>query len=294
MPEARGFKQRYEISARYLTGPSKRRPLQRLSPGVRFIVAHDTGNPGSTAAGNVRYYESSRDKEAASAHIFVDDREIIECIPALTGERQEKAWHVRYQLTEDNRLFGHDANDAALGIEYCYGGRIDADEAYRRYVWTLAWACHRFEVDVARITGHCFLDPGRKTDPVSGLADSRRSFEQLQRDVATEIALCTAPQDADPRPALELAAVAGEARALVRINVRRGYPGRLSPIARTLEPGARARYVAVVENGEPVNGNARWYRDAEGNFFWSGGVEALPGMRRGMGVLAGPYKEESP
>ena len=53
-----------------------------MSPGVRFIVAHDTGNPGSTAAANVKYYERSRNEMSASAHIFVDDKEIVECIPA--------------------------------------------------------------------------------------------------------------------------------------------------------------------------------------------------------------------
>ena len=56
-----------------------------MSPGVKFVVAHDTGNPNSTAGQNVAYYEQSRNELSASAHLFVDDREIIECIPALTG-----------------------------------------------------------------------------------------------------------------------------------------------------------------------------------------------------------------
>jgi N-acetylmuramoyl-L-alanine amidase len=107
------FKKKYEITARYLTSPSKRRPGIPMSPGVRFIVAHNTGNPGSTAEGNVRYYESSRDKESGSAHLFVDDRAIIECIPAFTGQ-PEKAWHVLYRVPSDNQLYGHNANDAAL------------------------------------------------------------------------------------------------------------------------------------------------------------------------------------
>ncbi|MDA0616973.1 N-acetylmuramoyl-L-alanine amidase, partial [Acinetobacter baumannii] len=114
----------------YLTKPSKRRSGLLMSPGVRFVVAHDTGNPGSTAAANVRYYESSRDVQSASAHIFVDDKQILECIPALTGT-PEKAWHVLYNVETDNRMFGLNANDAAIGVEYCFGDNIDADEAYR-------------------------------------------------------------------------------------------------------------------------------------------------------------------
>lgn len=271
MPQTQPFKQRYTITPRYLTGPSKRRPMLGLQPGVRFIVAHDTGNPGSTAAGNVAYYERSRNEMTASAHIFVDDREIIECIPALSGS-PEKAWHVRYNVGADNLLFGHDANDAAIGVEYCYGGRIDADEAYRKYVWTIASLCHRYGVDAAKITGHCFLDPGRKTDPLSGLADSRRSFEQLQRDVATEIAVCGTAGGQDPRPPLALVASPGTARVRARMNLRRDYPSRMSPIVQTLTPGMELAYDAVIENGEPVNGNARWYRDANGHYFWSGAV----------------------
>lgn len=82
---------------------------------MKFIVAHDTGNPGSTAAENVDYYERSRDRDSASAHLFVDDREILECIPALT-RTPEKAWHVLYGLPAEGRLYGFDANDVAIGV----------------------------------------------------------------------------------------------------------------------------------------------------------------------------------
>jgi N-acetylmuramoyl-L-alanine amidase len=74
----------------------------------------------------------------------------LECIPALTGEFPEKAWHVRYSAATDNQLFGFDANDVAIGVAYCYGTKIDADEAYRKYVWVLGYACHRFSLDPAR------------------------------------------------------------------------------------------------------------------------------------------------
>lgn len=117
------FKEKYTITPAYLTSPSKRRSGLLPSPGVKFIVAHDTGNPGSTARANRNYFENSRDKDSASAHLFVGDREIIECIPALTSGKPEKAWHVLYTVPTDNQLFGFNANDAAIGVEYCYGGK---------------------------------------------------------------------------------------------------------------------------------------------------------------------------
>lgn len=183
------FKMKYEIIPRYLTGPSKRRPCIPLDT-CRFMVAHDTGNPGSTAAGNVSYYERSRDEMEASAQIFVDDKEIIECIPFLTGP-PEKAWHVVYAVLTDNQRFGVDANDASGGVELCYGGGIDIYEAYKRYVWVLAYSCYRYGLAPAQhITGHHILDPQRKVDPMNALRLLGKSFEDFVLDVVNEYNDC--------------------------------------------------------------------------------------------------------
>lgn len=192
------FQMKYKITPMYLTTPSKRRSGNKI-PKVRFVVAHDTGNAGSTARGNVRYYENSRNQMSASAHIFVDDKEIIECIPALTGT-PEKAWHVLYDKPKDNQLFGDDANDAAIGIELCYGGEINNEEAYKRYVWVLAYTCYKFGLDPAKhITGHFILDPGRKTDPENALRKMGKSFKQLINDVVKEYRECLNTQNQQPQ-----------------------------------------------------------------------------------------------
>lgn len=267
------FKQKYIITPRYLSKPSKRRSGYAMTPGPRFIVAHDTGNPDSTAAQNVSYYENSRDKESASAHLFVDHREIIECIPALTAP-PEKAWHVLYNLPTDNQLYGHNANDAAIGVEYCFGGDIDADEAYRKYVWTMAYACFKFGLDPQQvIVGHFILDPDRKSDPVTGLARSRRTYEQLLRDVVLEHAECTGVVADDPIP---VTVAAGTATATVKLNIRQGKPSTRAPIRQVVAAGAQLSYQGWTDAGEPVNGNTRWYQDGNGNYFWSGGV-VIPG-----------------
>jgi N-acetylmuramoyl-L-alanine amidase len=184
--KAKGEMDKYTITPDYLPVPSKRRSGHHLGV-VKFVVAHDTGNPGSTAAGNVHYYRNTANDISASAHIFVDDKQILECVPALTTDTPEKAWHVRYNAPNSN-MMGAQANDDAIGVEYCYGGNINADEAYARYVWVLAYICHKYHLDPSRdIVGHFQLDPGRKTDPVSGLAASGRTFEQLKADVAAEL-----------------------------------------------------------------------------------------------------------
>ncbi len=266
------FEQKYEIIPRYLTAGTKRRKGIRMEHGVKFLVAHDTGNPNSTASGNVRYFENSRNKMSSSAHIFVDDREIIECIPALTGA-PEKAWHVLYSVKTDDQLFGYDANDAAIGVEYCYGDRIDADEAYRKYIWTIAYACHMQNIDPGKnVVGHFFLDPQRKTDPVTGLARSRRTYDQLLKDVVEEYRICRGEAVA---PELQVDPVQGSVTVATRLNIRQSAPNTRSPIKTVVSPGTVLMYNGITHSGEPVNGNSVWYRDPQGNFFWSGGVKTV-------------------
>lgn len=200
-----GFKMKYSIKADYIP-ISKTKPRRRAGifmPRVAFIVAHDSGNPGSTARGNVKYFKDSYNKASASAQIFVDDRDIIECIPALTG-KPEKAWHVLYGVPEDNKRYGDDANDIAIGVEYCFGGKINDDEAYARYVWVMAYICYEFELDPATaIVGHHVLDPKRKIDPVNGLSYSGRTYEQLLEDVVIEYNECLISEEGDDTLKLE-------------------------------------------------------------------------------------------
>ena len=185
-----GFKMKYDIKKQYLPVGSKKRPGNKLSRVV-FLVAHDTGNSGSTASGNVGYYRRTAHKNYASAQIFVDDDTIIECIPAVDG-KVERAYHVIYDVDSDNRRYGDDANDVAIGIELCFGGSIDTEEAYKRYVWVLAYLCDKFGLDPDKdIAGHDELDPARKIDPSNGLSTIGKDINNVIRDVKEEIAECT-------------------------------------------------------------------------------------------------------
>lgn len=184
-----GFLMKYPIEQRLLPIGTKRRSGNKIVR-VRFLVAHDTGNDGSTANGNVTYYVNSAKLESASAHTFIDNVRILECVP-LT----EKAWHVRYNVSEDNRIYGADANDVAIGVEFCYSykkGSIDNLESYKRYVWYLAYLCDRYSLNpIKDIIGHMHLDPGRKTDPKNGLQHMGKTFDDLLKDVAAEYKACT-------------------------------------------------------------------------------------------------------
>jgi N-acetylmuramoyl-L-alanine amidase len=196
------FKMKYTIEKDYIPAKTKRRSGIEM-PHVGFVTVHDTGNDGSTAAGNVNYYKDSANTLSASAHTFIDDERIIECIPATTG-KPEKAWHVLYDRPEDNKLFGDDANDIAIGVELCYSykkGSIDNKEAYKRYVWYVAYLCYKFGLDPRRnIVGHNELDPERKLDPFkNALKIMGISKAQFIQDVVNELADCTREETATPK-----------------------------------------------------------------------------------------------
>jgi hypothetical protein len=165
----------YEITRDYIKLGNSRSG-QRISR-VRFIVSHDTGNPGSTAYNNQRYFNNQQ--PSASAHTFIDDKYILEIIP-LT----EKAWHVQYNKPKDNQLFGADANDAAIGVELCHGGNINFSEAYKRYVWYHAYLCEKFNLQPRKhIVSHKTLDPQRRSDPESALNRYGVTWSKFINDV---------------------------------------------------------------------------------------------------------------
>jgi N-acetylmuramoyl-L-alanine amidase len=166
---------RFPIDRNYIQYGNSR-PGKRLSK-VRFIVCHDTGNPGSTAIGNRNYFNENQPK--SSAHAFIDDKQILEMIPL-----DEVAYHVRYSVPNDNEIFGYDSNSAAIGVELCYGGNVNFWEAYTRFVWYHAYLCQRFGLNPkTKIASHKQLDPKRKIDPINVLSRQGISFQQFLSDV---------------------------------------------------------------------------------------------------------------
>ncbi len=160
--------------------PSLRRSGQKIL-GVKFIVAHDTANDGASAMQNVDYYIKSANLEEASAHAFVDDKGVIECIP-LT----EKAWHVRRNVPNDNLIYGVDANDYAIGVELCYStkGLFSSIIAYNNYVTYIKGLCTKYNINPATgVVGHYKLDPDRRTDPINAFSKIGKTWEDFIKDL---------------------------------------------------------------------------------------------------------------
>lgn len=181
------------ITQKLIPSPTKRRPGIPIQ-GVKFIVMHDTGNDGSTALNNVNYYINTAKLEEASAHFFVDDLGIINCIPET-----EKAYHVRRITTVDNERFGCDSIDYALSIELCYGSNWSKErnmKSYNNYVELTAYLCKKYNLDPrTKLVGHNELDPTRRTDPLNAFSFIKVTWSQFINDVIMKMGGINPPVD---------------------------------------------------------------------------------------------------
>lgn len=105
----------------------------RAASQIKYIVFHYTANDGDTAENNARYYHSN--VREASAHYFVDDREVWRSVPDLTV-----AWAVggkKYASCAQSgggAMHGIINNTNSLSIELCdteRNGAYQASEATR-------------------------------------------------------------------------------------------------------------------------------------------------------------------
>jgi len=151
------------------------RSREKLSP--QGLVIHATATPGATAQDEFAYFNSG-DRQA-SAHYFVDWRQIIRTVP-----EDEVAWHA-----------GRTANHKYLAVEMCEPAGNDAgkfDEVWQRTVWLVADACVRYgwstgpnvwsHRGIANLYGET-----DHTDPIDYLSRYGKTWEQLLAAIAAEI-----------------------------------------------------------------------------------------------------------
>lgn len=177
----KGVKVRYQLLTK-----GTRRYGEKLDGGKpQFIVAHDTGNINTSAQTNINYYENTYNipwNQVASAHIFVDDKEGIICIPTT-----EKAWHVLYDAPTDNLWYGKDANDVAIGVEICYFDNKERSlKALDNGARVLAYLAEYWNIDYkTRMPGHQDIQAD-KQDPGNLLqaCGYGRSTSNLDKQVA--------------------------------------------------------------------------------------------------------------
>lgn len=162
---------------------------------------------------------------------------------------------------------GVNPNLYTIGIEHEGQGESDwPDSMYDASARLIADVCTRWSIPIDRehIVGHREIY-GRKTCP-----NHRVDFDRL---IALARAAAVKPDRFNFIPQ------AGTVRARTSLNVRRGAPTTAAPTIRTAQPNEELEFVGWCSNGMSVNGNPHWYRDEDGNYFWSGATNRpVPGI----------------
>ena len=136
--------------------------------GVRNIVIHYVGNPGSTAQQNRDYY-ASRSSEVSSHFVIGLKGEIIQCIP----------------LHEKSSASNH-RNKDTISIEVCHpdeSGKF-TDETYDSLVKLTVWLCEVCGLDSSDIIRH--YDITGKQCPLY-FVTHENLWERFKKDVAITI-----------------------------------------------------------------------------------------------------------
>ena len=132
--------------------------------GVRDIVIHYVGNPGTTAQQNRDYFSSSI-SDVSSHFVIGLDGEIIQCIP----------------LYEKSSASNHRNRDT-ISIEVCHpdeSGKF-TDAAYQSLVKLTAWLCEICDLDSGDVSRH--YDITGKQCPLY-FVTHEDAWEQFKKDV---------------------------------------------------------------------------------------------------------------
>lgn len=122
---------------------------------IKYIVVHDTGNPrkGAGAYNHFLYFNGSN--RNASAHYFIDDREIIQ-----TVEDSNVSWH----CGDGKGLYGI-TNSNSIGIEICINEDGNFEKAQGNAIVLIRTLMEMYEIPKVNVVRH--FDASRKICPKS-------------------------------------------------------------------------------------------------------------------------------
>lgn len=161
----------------FIYKPIKYNFSRRKGAAIKYLVIHDTGNAskGADAMSHYRYFNGGN--RNASAHYFVDDKQVVQ----LVGDSLS-AWHVgdgrgRYGITNAN----------SLGIEMCINADGDYAKMYYHTVELTKNIMRKFNIPIERVVRH--YDASRKTCPAHMRKSDWQAWAQFKQDIQGPIKL---------------------------------------------------------------------------------------------------------
>lgn len=172
----------------YIPAHESMRGGRRSTSLIKYLVYHYTANRGDTARGNAKYF-SRPQARIASAHYFVDDKEVIQSV-----SEDQIAYAVGGGIQSGHHpLYGVVTNLNSISIEMCCqpDGSIGA-ETIRRAQALGREICGRYYIDRAHVIRHYDVN-GKLCPDANGLLDDgtfrafvSRIFDKEDDDVSAQ------------------------------------------------------------------------------------------------------------
>ncbi len=155
----------------------------RKGEKIKYITIHDTGNPDRGADAEAHFKLHDRADRGASAHYFVDDKQILRII-----RDEDKSWHCgdgkgKYGITNEN----------SIGIEMCINSDGDFNKTYQNTLDLVKHLMDKYNISIDKVVRH--YDASRKSCPNSWATnnwdrwDKFKSDLQVKKDYTTNINL---------------------------------------------------------------------------------------------------------
>jgi N-acetylmuramoyl-L-alanine amidase len=119
----------------------------------KFIVIHDTGNTKKGANAEMHYQFFNGGDRQASAHYFVDDKEVIQTVLV-----KDKAWH----CGDGGGKYGI-ANYNSIGIEMCINLDGDYNRMLENTIELVKYLIKEYRISIDNVVRH--YDASRKNCP---------------------------------------------------------------------------------------------------------------------------------
>lgn len=137
----------------------------------RYLVIHDTANTSNGANANAHYNYFNGGNRNASAHIFVDDSNIIQAV-----EFTDIAWHCGDGAGR-NGIY----NSNSIGIEICVNSDGNYDRAVQNTIELVKYLMCEFGIPYDRVVRH--YDASKKNCPQSMSANGWEKWNWFKQQL---------------------------------------------------------------------------------------------------------------
>lgn len=160
---------------RFRYDPIKNNIYSRHGSKISYIVIHDTGNTNKGAnAKNHKNYMNTNTR-GASAHYFVDDKEVVQFVGDSLSAGAVGDGKGRYGITNSN----------SLSIEMCINSDGDFSKTYKNTVELTKNLMKKFNIPLDRVVRH--YDASRKNCPSSWNHNNWAKWYEFKKDIAKPI-----------------------------------------------------------------------------------------------------------